>query len=310
MCSGLDLAEIKAAASFAQILDHYHIMVRGSGPQRIALCPFHPDKRPSCSINLDRKIFHCFGCEAHGTILDFVALLERISIRAASIRIAAICAVQGGDDRAHQDWVNGQRRHSRVRTWVPKIIAPMQDLDPTHPYIAERGVAPKRAAALGLGFCDHGIMRGRICIPIYDDRGNLVAYAGRIASAEIPKGIMKYYIPRGFEKRHVLFGLHRVIHAKHLVLVEGYWSVFRLHKLGVPAVALMGRTLSVEQELLLRKSNAQKLTLLFDGDRAGREATELLLPKLAPHFIVQDGMLPDRAEPDTVPEEYIFNVLL
>jgi DNA primase len=47
-----------------------------------------------------------------------------------------------------------------------------------------------------------------------------------------------------------ILNLHRVTGAKHLVLVEGYWSVFRLHTLDIPAVALMGRTLSVEQEAL------------------------------------------------------------
>ena len=94
-------------------------------------------------------------------------------------------------------------------------------------------------------------MQGRICIPIHDERGMLVAYTGRWASDELPEGVPKYDLPRQIPKRRVLYNLHRVIGAEHLVLVEGYWSVFRLHGLGVSAVSLMGRTLSVEQETLL-----------------------------------------------------------
>ena len=100
-------------------------------------------------------------------------------------------------------------------------------------------------------------MQGWICIPIHDERGVLVAYAGRRATEELPRGVPKYILPRGFEKRRVLFNLHRVAGAEHLILVEGYWSVFRLHALGLPAVALMGRVLSAEQETLLIESGVE-----------------------------------------------------
>ena len=112
-----------------------------------------------------------------------------------------------------------------------------------------------------------------------------------------------------FEKRRVLFGLHRVTGSEHLILVEGYWSVFRLHTLDIPVVALMGRVLSTEQEALLKQSGARMLTLLLDGDRPGREATAELLPRLAPHFFVRVVHLPDGAQPDTVPEQFLLDVL-
>ena len=92
-------------------------------------------------------------------------------------------------------------------------------------------------------------------------------------------------------------------------MVEGYWSVFRLHTLDLPGVALMGRVLSTEQEALLKKSGARMLTLLLDGDRQGREATAELLPRLASHFFVRVVHLPDGAQPDTVPEQFLLDVL-
>jgi DNA primase len=182
-------------------------------------------------------------------------------------------------------------------------------LDPSHPYLVERGIGPELAALFGLGYCSRGTMKGRICIPIHDERGVLVAYTGRWASEEIPQDVPKYHLPRGFEKRRVLFGLHRVAGAEHVVLVEGYWSVFRLHALKIPAVALMGRTLSPEQETLLIESRVQMLTLMLDGDTPGREATDELLPRLAKPFFVRVICLPDGAEPDTVSEQFLIEVL-
>ena len=80
-------------------------------------------------------------------------------------------------------------------------------------------------------------------MPIHDERGVLVVYPAD-GPAKLPEGVSKYDLPHNFPKRRVLFNLHRVTGAEHLVLVEGYWSVFRLHALDVSAVALMGRTLS------------------------------------------------------------------
>ena len=48
-----------------------------------------------------------------------------------------------------------------------------------------------------------------------------------------------------------LFNLHRVKQCKHLVVVEGYFGAIRLHGERIPAVALMGSSISEEQVELL-----------------------------------------------------------
>src|SRR5271170_4951196 len=72
----IDFAFVKENASFERVLAHYNLTSRGSGVQRSVLCPFHPDKKPSCRVELDKKIFHCFACETSGNILEFVARIE------------------------------------------------------------------------------------------------------------------------------------------------------------------------------------------------------------------------------------------
>jgi DNA primase len=299
----LDLARVKREASFAKILDRYGINALGDRAQRMALCPFHADRTPSCSIHLERNVFHCFGCSAKGSVLDFVARMENVSIRDAAARVEEICGLRC-------EPIPLTRQEVRRDTVSPRPLRPLPfrlKLDPAHPYLSGRGVSPELAAQWDLGYCACGtIMQGSICIPIHDEHGALVAYAGRRASNDIPRGVPKYLLPRGFEKRRVLFGLCRVKGSEHLILVEGYWSVFRLHTLGLPAVALMGRVLSIEQETLLIESGARMLTLLLDGDRPGREATNQLLPRLATHFFVRVVHLPDGAQPDTVPGQFLL----
>jgi DNA primase len=296
----------KEEASFEQILQHYGVKVRGLGRQRMALCPFHGDTTPSCSINLERKVFHCFGCGAKGSVLDFVALIENVSIREAAARVGDICGLSQAS-RAVPDGTRQSRQNHRSRPLRPLPFR--LPLDPSHPYLTGRGIGPELATTFGLGYCSHGTMKGRICIPIHDEYGVLVAYAGRWASDQLPEGISKYDLPRKFPKRRVLFNLHRAAGAEHLVLVEGYWSVFRLHALQVPAIALMGRTLLPEQETLLIDSRVRMLTLLLDGDAPGRGASDELLPRLAKPFFVRVVHLPDGAEPDTVPEQFLIEVL-
>ncbi len=126
-------------------------------------------------------------------------------------------------------------------------------LEPYHAYLAVRGVPSLIADHFELAFCPadpKSMMRNRVVIPIHDEHGVCLAYAGRWVGDDVPEGEGKYKLPPKFGKQFVLYNLHRVRSRKHLVLVEGYFSVFRLVELGVPAVALMGSSHSGAQVAL------------------------------------------------------------
>lgn len=324
--SWYDFREIKQHGDFLAVLAHYDIEATGKGAQRKILCPFHQERKPSCTINLERRLFHCFGCEAGGDLLDFVMRKEACTAADAA-RIVATCsniapvAREGARQRAksppeaRQEPRTGKTSSNAEKPLHGPPVRPGKEeaekdnkplpftlkLDPAHPYLALRGVTPELAATFGLGACEKGLLRGRICIPIHNEAGELVAYAGRWPADDgWPEGEEKYKLPPNFKKSRVLFNLHRVEGATRLALVEGYWSVFRLHALGIPAVALMGRSLSGEQEELLTAHGADRLILLLDGDAPGRAATAELLPRLARRFFVLTPSLPDGSAPDTV----------
>lgn len=53
--------------------------LRRSGGNKVAVCPFHPDKNPSLVLYKD-DTYHCYGCSAHGDVIDFIAGTQKLSI--------------------------------------------------------------------------------------------------------------------------------------------------------------------------------------------------------------------------------------
>jgi DNA primase len=319
----IDFGFVKENASFEPILAHYNLKLVGAGAQRSVLCPFHRERKPSCKIELERRIFHCFGCEAKGNVLEFVAKLDDSDLRTAALKIAELGGIATAPPRGEARTAVKERPGERRR---PNGIAPASakpagrapevaasesvnppltfqlKLEAEHPYLAERGLSNEQIALFGLGFCSRGSMGGRICVPIHNEQGQLVAYAGRWPGDDVPDGQERYRLPSKFEKNRVLFNLHRATLGEHIVLVEGYWSAIRLHTLGVPVAALMGSSVSTEQLALLRERGYRFLTLLWDGDEPGRKARERALPDLASAFFVRAALLPDGEKPDTLAE--------
>jgi len=180
-------------------------------------------------------------------------------------------------------------------------------LDPEHPYGRERGLSPEAIEHFEMGFCSRGMMKERWCIPIHSAGGELVAYAGRWGEEEPPEGVERYLLPPKFKKSLEFFNLHRAVAlgAEHVTVVEGYFGVVRLHMMRVPAVALMGTSISEAQVELLVRAGVERVTLLLDGDQAGRKACERVLPLLARELFVRVGELPDGEAPDTISEEVL-----
>ncbi len=60
--------EVKAHISASTVIADYGVKIGRNG---IACCPFHDDRHPSMKV--DDTHYHCFGCGAHGDVINFVA---------------------------------------------------------------------------------------------------------------------------------------------------------------------------------------------------------------------------------------------
>lgn len=357
----VDFTHVKLAADFAKVLSHYGIAMPREKTQFKVSCPFHNEEEPSLSVNVAEKKFKCFGCDAKGSVLDFVARMEGCDLRQAAIKLAEICGCDlatpktGSPGNSHRKAKEGQEHPVRAQTAgeedtqaseAPKepqeaaqrkpkaegraagaarsapapasarsalaseeVNPPLGvklTLDPKHAYLGRRGLSAETIATFGLGYCSRGLLRGRIAIPIHDERGELVAYAGRWPADEgWPEGEGKYKLPAKFRKSEVLFNLHQAGEGLlgEAILVEGFFSVFRLWQHGIKnVVALMGREISEKQEKLLY-DEFLRITLLLDNDAPGREATASLLRRLSRRFYVRVPELPEGKSPDDLTNE-------
>ncbi|XCP86188.1 CHC2 zinc finger domain-containing protein [Roseburia hominis] len=73
---------VKQSVTIRQAAEQYGIRVSRNG---MCVCPFHKDKNPSMKV--DRR-FHCFGCQADGDVIDFVARLYGLPVKEAALRLA------------------------------------------------------------------------------------------------------------------------------------------------------------------------------------------------------------------------------
>ena len=74
---------VKAAATARQAAEHYGLKI---GQGNMACCPFRADRTPSMKLNED--YFYCFGCGAHGDVIDLVARLFNLSSYDAAKKLA------------------------------------------------------------------------------------------------------------------------------------------------------------------------------------------------------------------------------
>ena len=144
--------------------------------------------------------------------------------------------------------------------------------------------------------------RDRLMFPIIDVRGNVIGFGGRIIKND-PNAAKYLNSPETliFNKRKNLFGLNLAKKSKagSLILVEGNIDVVALHQYGFDnAIASLGTSLTEEQAALMTRYTEQVI-LIYDGDKAGQNATQRAIPILEKAGLqVKVLQLKDAKDPD------------
>jgi len=77
------LKELKTNISLVRLIQSQGFDLKKQGKDHIMNCPFHEDKTPSLKISTVKNIYHCFGCDAKGTVIDWVIQSQGVSFRHA-----------------------------------------------------------------------------------------------------------------------------------------------------------------------------------------------------------------------------------
>ncbi|HCZ9796116.1 TPA: DNA primase [Staphylococcus aureus] len=180
-----------------------------------------------------------------------------------------------------------------------------------HDFLQKKGYDIELAYEAGLlsrneeNFSYYDRFRNRIMFPLKNAQGRIVGYSGRTYTGQEPKYLNSPETPI-FQKRKLLYNLDKVRKSirklDEIVLLEGFMDVIKSDTAGLKnVVATMGTQLSDEHITFIRKLTSN-ITLMFDGDFAGSEATlktgQHLLQQGLNVFVIQ---LPSGMDPD----EYI-----
>ena len=90
-----NVEDIKARNNIVEYIDRY-VPLKKAGRNYQACCPFHNEKSPSFTVAPDKQFYHCFGCGAHGSVIDFVMEYQGVDFKEA-------CEILGGEKDLTRD---------------------------------------------------------------------------------------------------------------------------------------------------------------------------------------------------------------
>lgn len=317
------------------------VKLQKAGREFRACCPFHNEKSPSFYVNDEKGFYHCFGCGAHGDAIRWMTDQRGLAFMDAVKELAqgAGMEVPAPDPRAREKAERDDGLHAVMAAaakWFEEQLGGIEGAA-ARAYLTRRGIPEATAKAFGIGYApdargklkaalaqfgnpkliEAGLLiaveekepydrfRGRVMIPIRDQRGRVIAFGGRILDSGEPKYLNSPDTPL-FDKGRTLFNLDRAgaaaRKAGRVIVVEGYMDVIALDRAGIgEAVAPLGTALTEHQlERLWRMTELP--ILCFDGDAAGQKAAiraaHRALPLIGPGRSLRFVTLPQGQDPD------------
>lgn len=273
---------------YAELVDKQLEVTLRSGDEYMCRCPKHDDRSASLQVNVVKGLFICFSCGWKGSIRTLLG-----NIKEPEPEIADVLAILDAVDNA---------THAPERpTTLPEATLRRFGFPTT--YWHDRGLTDATVALFQLGYDP---MNNEAIIPVRNMNGGLIGVIRRLLEMDAHP---KYLYYKGFPRKTSLFASWLVAkHATdHVVITEGAVDSMSVWDAGIPAVAQYGSSISREQVVLLRRMGIAKVTLFYDNDKAGREATLTAIPLLR-DFLVYAVSYPDSAgkiDPGGMPADQI-----
>ena len=331
------IRELEERCRLEDIVPAY-LTLKRRGKNLVGLCPFHSEKSPSFNVYPGNNSYYCFGCGKGGGVINFVMEAERLDFVEAVRWLAQRAGLQvpenGQDDTMAKLRVRILEINREAgRFFYQTLMSPegRAGLD----YFRARGLDSRTIRHFGLGYApDSGFglvnhlrqkgytqsdmarvsqkgnlydrYRSRVMFPIFDLRGNVTAFGGRVLTDEKPKYINTADTPV-YHKSSGLFAMNfaKNTDSRQLILAEGYMDVIALHRAGFQnAIASLGTSLTEEQARILKRY-ADEVVICYDADGAGQKAAERAIPILKDTGLrVRVVTVPGGKDPDEFMRNY------
>lgn len=317
-----------------------YVHLKRKGRLYSGLCPFHSEKTPSFYVYPDTQSFYCFGCGAGGSAVSFMQKMDNISYTEAVKLLGERAGMPAPTEDDKTGRLRGRilsMNKEAARFFHACLNSTVEEARQARAYWRRRGLDDKTIVKFGLGYApddgqalyqylrDKGynqqeldasglfkrsqsgriycLFWKRVITPIFDLRGNVIAFGGRVLDDSKPKYVNS---PETlvYHKSDTVFALQLAKRsaARRYVLCEGYMDVITMQQAGIDtAVCACGTALTPDQVRLISQY-AEEVILCYDSDEAGQKATlrSLELFRSSP---VKVGVLQIPGAKD--PDEYI-----
>ena len=333
------IEELTRRTDIVELVGSY-VQLKRKGRLYGGLCPFHSEKSPSFYVYPDTQSFYCFGCGAGGDAITFAKKINSIDYQEA---VKMLAARAGMPEPQEDDKTGRMRSRilsmnkEAARFFHACLNSTVEEARQARAYWRRRGLDDKTIVRFGLGYAPNdgqalyqflrdkgynqqeldasGLFKrspsGRIyCLfwkrvmtPIFDLRGNIIAFGGRVLDDSKPKYVNS---PETlvYHKSDTVFALQiaKRSASRRFVLCEGYMDVISMQQAGIDtAVCACGTALTPDQVRLISEY-ADEVILSYDSDEAGQKATLRSL-ELFRNSPVKVGVLQIPGAKD--PDEYI-----
>ena len=301
-----DFEQIKKTRDLVAVVKSYGVALKKAGAEHVGLCPFHEETSPSFHVSGAKGVFHCFGCDAKGNVIQFVARKENLSEREAALKLCtAIPGVKLASELPASPVVvlpeEGllaavvEHYHEELFGRDGRGLAYLKgrglgDVAMLRHFKAglvngslKRKLSPAQIKALGALFNEKGNERFylRVVVPILDETGHVAGLYGR----SIQEGSEVPHLYLGGEHRAVWNGAAARVYPEELIVSESLFdgmAIFAAGKKNVIAAYGTGGW-TPHHDALVEKHGVRKVIFAFDNDgekEQGERAAQALAQRL------------------------------
>jgi DNA primase len=238
--------QVRQAASIIEVASQYTTLKR-RGSKHVGLCPFHSEKTPSFTVDEDKQLYHCFGCNAGGDVFSLIMEKEQLSFPEALKYLADKYHVPlpkkpGFSPQAKKLEEQVLEINEQALSFFRRNLVNSQEGAEALAYLKKRGLSDETIQTFKLGYAPNawdglishfrgtktpaalldkaGLVlpgkkpgeyydrfRGRAIFPIFDRSGKTVAFGGRSLFNQEPKYLNSPDTPV-YTKGKLLYGLN------------------------------------------------------------------------------------------------------
>ena len=329
------IENVRETADIHDVVSEY-VNLKKRGRNFFGLCPFHDEKTPSFSINIDKQIYKCFGCGKGGGTINFIMDLERLDFVDAvkflgnkyNIEVEIQHNSKSSNDVFNQIYKMNEIANDFFTSNINDIVKNLlfkRKIEEESINTFKIGLSPNNydqlltiirkekfsAEALkkselfvetDKGYVDR--FRNRIMFPIFNQFDKIIGFSGRVIDKndKRAKFVNSPNTPV-YNKSKTLYGMNlnknNIIDCKSVIIVEGYLDLIQLNQAGFNNVLAVCGTAFTDKHAVAISRLCKNIFLAYDGDKARKNAAIR-----AGHIILKNNMnpaivpLPDNLDPD------------